>query len=80
MIVCHCKALSDQSIRRVIRRGADSTREVARACGAGRICGGCRPAIRQLLQDERSPEACAQLAAGEEAAAQSAVAPLVAAG
>jgi bacterioferritin-associated ferredoxin len=58
VIVCHCKAISDRTIRGVIRRGADSTREIARACGAGRVCGGCRPAIREVLQDERTTQGC----------------------
>ena len=68
MIVCHCKAISDRTIRGVIRRGADSTREIARACGAGRVCGGCRPAIREVLEKERgqrdgqAAHACAHVA------------------
>ena len=78
MIVCHCKAISDRAIRGVIRRGADSTREIARACGAGRVCGGCRPAIREVLQDERANEACAHVV--EENAALGVDLPLVAAG
>jgi bacterioferritin-associated ferredoxin len=57
MIVCHCRGLSDRKIREVIRRGAHSPREVAIACHAGRSCGGCIPAVRELIQSETS--ACA---------------------
>ena len=59
MIVCHCQGLSDRAIREVIRRGAHSPREVARACHAGRCCGGCLPAVRELIATEtarHSPE------------------------
>lgn len=52
MIVCHCKAVNDRSIREAVRRGARSPREVALACQAGRRCGGCRPLVRQLIESE----------------------------
>ncbi|HKA14661.1 MAG TPA: (2Fe-2S)-binding protein [Myxococcota bacterium] len=54
MIVCHCRGLSDRAIREVIRRGAHSAREVARACHAGRTCGGCLPTVRELIALETS--------------------------
>jgi len=54
MIVCHCRGLSDRAIRDVIRRGAHSPREVALACHAGRSCGGCIPAVRELIKSETS--------------------------
>jgi bacterioferritin-associated ferredoxin len=57
MIVCHCRALSDRKIREVIRRGAHSPREVALACHAGRTCGGCIPAVRELIAVETCPTA-----------------------
>jgi bacterioferritin-associated ferredoxin len=63
MIVCHCRALSDRTIREVIRRGAHSPREVAIACHAGRRCGGCVPVVRELIANEtaRPSSACAEL-------------------
>ena len=54
MIVCHCRAVSDRAIREVVRSGASTCREVARACHAGRMCGGCRPTIAALIDEERS--------------------------
>ena len=75
MIVCHCKAVSDRTIRAAIRRGAGSPREVARACGAGLTCGGCRPTVRALLERERALEKREETAA----LAAEAEAPLVAA-
>ena len=63
MIVCHCKALSDRTIRDVIRRGAHSPREVALACHAGRRCGGCIPVVRELIETEtsRSAVGCSEM-------------------
>ncbi len=52
MIVCHCKAVNDRSIREVIQRGARTPREIALACQAGRKCGGCIPVVRELLANE----------------------------
>jgi bacterioferritin-associated ferredoxin len=52
MIVCHCRGLSDRTIREVVQSGARTHREVALACGAGRSCGGCRPAVGEVIEDE----------------------------
>jgi len=76
VIICHCKAISDRTIRAAIRGGAESPREIARACGAGRVCGGCRPALRSLLKRERDAKACDEEAAVTPLCAD---APLVAA-
>ena len=57
MIVCHCKAVSDRAIRAAVREGARSFGQVARACDAGRRCGGCHPAIREVIEDEGAPSA-----------------------
>lgn len=53
MIVCHCNAVSDRTIRRVVREGAASVAEVSRACGGGGRCGGCRMAIESILEHEQ---------------------------
>jgi len=50
MLVCHCKGLTDREVRRAIRAGAATPREVSRECGAGSVCGGCRPLIDELLE------------------------------
>ena len=49
MIVCHCQVVSDQAIRAEIESGACTVGDVARGCGAGAGCGGCRPTIGALL-------------------------------
>jgi bacterioferritin-associated ferredoxin len=45
--------VTDRLIRNVVREGACSTEEVAEACGAGACCGGCRPAVDEILREER---------------------------
>jgi len=52
MIVCHCNGVSDRAIRRSVRAGAVTTELVARACGAGACCGGCRGAVQEILHGE----------------------------
>ena len=52
MIICHCKGVSDRAIRQVVREGATTQRQISLACAAGRSCGGCTPAIREILSAE----------------------------
>jgi bacterioferritin-associated ferredoxin len=52
MIVCHCNGVSDRAIRRTVRAGAVTTDLVARECGAGASCGGCRDAVEEILLGE----------------------------
>jgi bacterioferritin-associated ferredoxin len=50
MLICHCHAVNDQTIRRCVDAGARCGNEVREACGAGGSCGGCRPAIDRLVE------------------------------
>lgn len=52
MLVCHCNGVSDRHIRRVVREGAVTASDVARATGAGSCCGGCREAIDEVVHSE----------------------------
>ena len=52
MIVCHCKRVSDTTIRAAVQQGARSHREIGQACGAGTCCGGCRPLVAQVAKLE----------------------------
>lgn len=49
MIVCHCHAVTDQTIVDEIVDGADSVAEIGTRCRAGTGCGGCIPHIEALL-------------------------------
>jgi len=50
MLVCHCHAVNDQTIRRCVSAGARSGNDVREACGAGGSCGSCRPVIDRLIE------------------------------
>lgn len=50
MRICHCHAVSDREIRAALHDGARTVGQVARSCGAGKGCGGCVPAIAELLE------------------------------
>jgi len=49
VILCICQAVSDREVDAAIQDGARSVADVARACGAGRHCGCCCPAIEQRI-------------------------------
>ena len=65
MLICHCRAVNDQTIRAAMVSGAREPDELAQRCGAGARCGGCLPALRELL-DELDAEQ--RLATGSSAA------------
>lgn len=68
MVVCHCHAVRCREIRRAVREGARTRCEVARACGATRGCGGCRPAVEAILREELAEPEPAARPEGLEAA------------
>ena len=51
MLVCQCRGVTDRQIRRLVKDGACSTREVARATGAGMRCGGCRSNVTKVVNE-----------------------------
>jgi bacterioferritin-associated ferredoxin len=53
MYICHCRAVSDREITAKIQQGAESVDDLGRRCGAGAGCGGCRPVLAELLEEER---------------------------
>lgn len=56
MLVCHCRGISDRQIRRAIKDGATSAREVARETGAGMRCGGCRSNVKRVVNEALASE------------------------
>ena len=54
MFVCSFRAVTDRTVRAAIASGARSIEDVAARCGAGGRCGGCWPALAELL-DEHGP-------------------------
>ncbi len=53
MRVCHCHGVTDREIRACVRAGATSPEAVARACGEGSSCGGCRPLVEAVVAREQ---------------------------
>ena len=51
MLVCHCRAVSDRTIKRAIDDGADTLDEIGELCGAGTCCAGCHPELERLLSE-----------------------------
>ena len=52
MLVCHCQAVNESTIRRCVAEGARDVQDVREACGAGLGCGGCQPLIDRLVELE----------------------------
>ena len=57
MLVCHCKGMNERAVRRVVRAGARCVSDVTRTCGAGGVCGGCRPVIQDIVEAHESEAA-----------------------
>ena len=53
--------VSDRVIRGLANEGAASCDDVAEACGAGDCCGGCKPAIDEILREQRPAPALVSL-------------------
>ncbi len=49
MYVCHCRGVTDRRVLAAIDSGAATIEELARQCSAGARCGGCWPALEELL-------------------------------
>lgn len=52
MLVCHCKAVTDTTIRNAIRGGSKTLCQIGQICRAGTECGGCHQAIEKMLRFE----------------------------
>jgi bacterioferritin-associated ferredoxin len=69
VIICHCHGISDRAIRQAVRGGACTRLEIARSCKAGGVCGGCGPAIDEILASEATAAAAAASPAAARLAA-----------
>jgi len=49
VIICHCRGINDRTVRDAIASGTVTVDELAEACGTGSDCGGCRPALAELI-------------------------------
>jgi bacterioferritin-associated ferredoxin len=51
MYICLCRGVNDRAIRAAIAAGARTRDEVILRTSAGSRCGGCWPALEELLAD-----------------------------
>jgi bacterioferritin-associated ferredoxin len=56
VIVCHCEGVTDRVIRKAVRNGARTRNDVVSACAANMSCGGCVPAIDEIIEAEAGSE------------------------
>jgi bacterioferritin-associated ferredoxin len=54
VLICHCKAINDRTLAACISAGARGPEDLATMCGAGTRCGGCLPALEELLDARAS--------------------------
>jgi bacterioferritin-associated ferredoxin len=53
MIVCICRAVSDQTIHNAIENGAESVQEIGTTCRAGTSCGSCVPSMQKMIEEKK---------------------------
>jgi bacterioferritin-associated ferredoxin len=51
VVVCHCEVVTDADVRAVIAGGAGDVDQITDRCGAAGHCGGCMPAVEDLLAE-----------------------------
>lgn len=49
MFVCLCTGVTSHVVADLVAQGASSTKDIARACGAGMDCGRCRRTVRATI-------------------------------
>jgi len=50
MFVCLCTGVTSHTVAEAVAAGATTTKQVAKACGAGSECGRCRRTIRAIIE------------------------------
>lgn len=63
MVICQCHRVSANDVERLVRAGARSATQVARATRAGTECGSCLPELQALCQ--RLRDAACDVCVGE---------------
>ncbi|PHV67987.1 (2Fe-2S)-binding protein [Williamsia muralis] len=50
MYVCLCQGVTSHVVEQAVADGARTSKEVAKACGAGHDCGRCRRTVRAIIE------------------------------
>jgi len=56
MFVCLCNGVTSQTVADAVAAGASTTKQVAKACGAGSECGRCRHTVRAIIEATATTE------------------------
>ena len=65
MYVCLCHGVTGAEVCDAVARGAQTSKHVAMACGAGSDCGRCKRTIRAIIAEETGrPEAAGRTGLG----------------
>jgi bacterioferritin-associated ferredoxin len=56
MFVCLCNGVTSQTVADAVAAGASTTKQVAKACGAGSECGRCRHTVRAIIEAAEAAE------------------------
>ncbi|MBJ7339166.1 (2Fe-2S)-binding protein [Mycolicibacterium sp.] len=57
MYVCLCVGVTNQAVADAVSAGAQTSKDVAEACGAGSECGRCRRTVRAIIDSRRAAAA-----------------------
>ncbi len=64
MIVCVCRRVSDQNIRKAVAEGAESFEELQLELGVAMQCGRCADCVCAVLTEARALQRAARSSAG----------------
>lgn len=51
MYICHCRVVTERTVKAAIEAGAGSVEEIGRRCAAGVTCASCHPELERLLSE-----------------------------
>lgn len=55
MYICICNGITDRAIRECAKAGSRSLRDLECSLGVGVVCGRCRDAAAEILEETRFP-------------------------
>jgi len=56
MYVCLCVGVTSQAVTEAVAGGALTSKEIAKVCGAGSVCGRCWRTVRAIIAATAPPE------------------------
>jgi bacterioferritin-associated ferredoxin len=56
MFVCLCTGVTSQRVTELVAGGANTSKQIADACGAGADCGRCRRTLRAIIAASKTQD------------------------